>query len=53
MIFFVGFIGGLLVGAIQHQGLTGYMDEWPTMEMKSRFIVLLFLNYKVGKKDTN
>lgn len=31
-----GFIGGLLVGAIQHQGLTGYMDEWPTMEMKSR-----------------
>ncbi|CAI9727185.1 Hypothetical predicted protein [Octopus vulgaris] len=31
-----GFIFGLIIGAIQLQGLPGYIDEWPTMEMKSR-----------------
>ena len=33
---FIGFICGLIFGVIQLQGLTDYMDEWPTMEMKSR-----------------
>ncbi|XP_029639979.1 uncharacterized protein LOC115215006 [Octopus sinensis] len=31
-----GFIFGLIIGSIQLQGMTGYIDEWPTMEMKSR-----------------
>ncbi|XP_014773846.1 uncharacterized protein LOC106871741 [Octopus bimaculoides] len=31
-----GFIFGLIIGAIHLQGVTGYIDEWPTMEMKSR-----------------
>ncbi|XP_014773858.1 uncharacterized protein LOC106871746 isoform X2 [Octopus bimaculoides] len=31
-----GFIFGLIIGAIQLQGVTGYIDEWPTIEMKSR-----------------
>lgn len=31
-----GFVCGLVMGGIQLQGLTGYIDEWPTMEMKSR-----------------
>ncbi|GAB1600419.1 uncharacterized protein LOC115215061 [Argonauta hians] len=31
-----GFFFGLIIGTINLQGVSGYIEEWPTMEMKSR-----------------